>query len=74
MNNNYNIFLDYEEDSLNIVKVPSKNPVQTIEGKYGIEIKKDINGNTVAIVIPEVDILFGVPIEYIESFLISNTL
>ena len=70
----YNIFIDYEEDTLNIIKVPSKNPVSIIEGKYGIELGQDINGNTVSIVIPEPDILFGVSIECIESFLISNTL
>lgn len=70
----YNIFIDYEEDTLNIIKVPSKNPVSIIEGKYGIELGQDINGNTVSIVIPEPDILFGVESEYIESFLISNFL
>ena len=47
MKNNFNIFLDTEEDTLNIIKTPSKNPVNTIEGKYGIELKQDINGNTV---------------------------
>lgn len=68
----YNIYLDYEEDVLEIIKVPSKAPVKNIEGKYGIVIGQDINGNTVRIAIPEPDILFGVPIEHIESFLISN--
>lgn len=70
----YNIYLDYEEDVLEIIKVPSKAPVKNIEGKYGIIIGADINGNTVRIAIPEPDILFGVPIEHIESFLISNPL
>ena len=51
-----------------------KTPVKNIEGKYGIIIGQDINGNTVRIAIPEPDILFGVPIEHIESFLISNSL
>ena len=70
----YNIFIDYEEDTLNIIKVPSKNPVSIIEGKYGIELGQDINGNTVSIVIPEPDILFGVDIDILESFLISDFL
>ena len=70
----YSIFFDYEEDILEIIKVPSKTPVKNIEGKYGIVIGQDINGNTVRIAIPEPDILFGVPIEHIESFLISNSL
>lgn len=70
----YNIFLDYEDDTLEIIKVPSKAPVKDIEGKYGIILSQDINGNTVKIVIPEPEIIFGVPIEYIETFLISNTL
>lgn len=70
----YSIFFDYEDDMLEIIKVPSKTPVKNIEGKYGIIIGADINGNTVRIAIPEPDILFGVPIEYIESFLISNSL
>lgn len=70
----YSIFFDYEDDILEIIKVPSKTPVKNIEGKYGIVIGQDINGNTVRIAIPEPDILFGVPIEHIESFLISNSL
>lgn len=70
----YNIYLDYEEDALEIIKVPSRAPVKEIEGKYGIVIGQDINGNTVKITIPEPDIVFGCPIEYIESFLISNSL
>ena len=74
MKNNFNIFLDYEDDTLNIVKTPSKNPVKTIEGKYGVELKQDISGNTVEIIIPEPEILFGVDIEDIESFLVVNFL
>lgn len=70
----YSIFLDYEDDILEIIKVPSKTPVKNIEGKYGIIIGQDINGNTVQISIPEPDIIFGIPIEHIESFLISNHL
>ena len=74
MKNTYNIFIDYEEDTLNFIKTPSKNPVKTIEGKYGIEFHQDINGNTVEIVIPEPEIVFGVKIEDIESFLVVNLL
>lgn len=70
----YSIFFDYEDDILEIIKVPSKTPVKNIEGKYGIIIGQDINGNTVQISIPEPDIIFGIPIEHIESFLISNSL
>lgn len=70
----YSIFFDYEDDILEIIKVPSKTPVKNIEGKYGIIIGQDINGNTVQISIPEPDIIFGIPIEHIESFLISNNL
>lgn len=70
----YSIFFDYEDDILEIIKVPSKTPVKNIEGKYGIIIGQDINGNTVQISIPEPDIVFGIPIEHIESFLISNNL
>lgn len=70
----YNIFMDYEDDVLEIIKVPSRTPVKEVEGKYGIIIGQDINGNTVKIGIPEPDVLFGVPSEYIESFLMSNPL
>lgn len=70
----YSIFFDYEDDMLEIIKVPSKMPVKNIEGKYGIIIGQDINGNTVQISIPEPEIIFGIPIEHIESFLISNDL
>ena len=70
----YSIFFDYEDDMLEIIKVPSKTPVKNIEGKYGIIIGQDINGNTVQILIPEPEIIFGIPVEHIESFLISNDL
>lgn len=70
----YSIFFDYEADMLEIIKVPSKTPVKNIEGKYGIIVGQDINGNTVQISIPEPEIIFGIPIEHIESFLISNNL
>ena len=70
----YSIFFDYEDDMLEIIKVPSKTPVKNIEGKYGIIVGQDINGNTVQISIPEPEIIFGIPIEHIESFLISNSL
>lgn len=70
MQNRYNIFIDYEADTLNIIKSPSRTPVKSIEGKYGIEFRKDINGNIVEFVIPEPDILFGVDIECIENFLL----
>lgn len=68
----YNIFLDYDDDTFNIVKTPTRKPVQVIEGKYGIEFHTDINGQVVKIVIPEPDVLFGVNMKYIESFLIMN--
>lgn len=74
MKNTYTIFLDYEEDTLNFIKTPSKNPVKTITGKYGIQFNQDINGNTVEIIIPEPEIVFGVSLEDIESFLIVNIL
>ena len=74
MKNTYTIFLDYEEDTLNFIKTPSKNPVKTITGKYGIQFNQDINGNTVEIIIPEPEIVFGVSLEDIESFLIVNVL
>ena len=68
----YEIFINYEDDLLEIVKTPSKPPVIEIEGKYGVVFWKDINDNTVRITIPEPTILFGVRLEDIESFLISN--
>lgn len=64
--------MDYESDMLEIVKTPSKSPVEEIEGKYGIIFGIDINGNTVQISIPEPEIIFGLPIEYVQSFLISG--
>lgn len=64
----YNIFMDYEDDVLEIIKVPSKPPVEVILGKYGIEFGLDINNNVVKISIPEPEILFGVDIDYISNF------
>lgn len=74
MQNKYDIIMDYEEDSLVILKTPSRNPVQLTDGKYGVEFHEDIYGHVVKIVIPEPEILFGVPIEIIETFLIVDSL
>ena len=60
--------MDYEDDVLEIIKVPSKPPVEVILGKYGIEFGLDINNNVVKISIPEPEILFGVDIDYISNF------
>lgn len=65
----YEIFIDYEDEVLNIVKIPSKQPVRQIDCKYGIILYKDINNNTVQISIPDFDVLFGCSIEDIESFI-----
>ena len=74
MYNKYEIIYNYEDDTLEIFKTPSRNPVKINTVKYGIEFHTDINGNTVQISIPEPEIIFGIPIEHIESFLISNDL
>ena len=73
MKNNYEIYIDYKEDILEIVKTPARQPVQHIEGKYGIIFWQDINGNTVKISIPEPDILFGVDYNNIETFLMYSS-
>lgn len=70
----YEIFIDYEDDALEIVKTPSRQPVKIIEGKYGIILHQDINGMTVKITIPEPEVLFGVSIDHIQSFLINHSL
>ena len=57
-------------NALNFIKTPSKAPVKTIEGKYGIEFLQDIDGNTIEIIITEPEIVFRVTIENIESFLL----
>lgn len=74
MQNFYDIYINYEEDTFEIVKTPSRQPVQVEDGKYGIEFHKDINGHVVKIVIPEPEILFGVSIEELESFLLVDSL
>ena len=43
----YNVFMDYEDDVLEIIKTPSKPPVDVVVGKYGIEFWCDINNNVV---------------------------
>ena len=70
----YEIFIDYEDDTLEIVKKPSRAPVQILEGKYGIELHKDVYNNTVRISMPEFEILFGCSIEDIESFVANHPL
>lgn len=72
MYNKYEIIYNNEDDTLEIFKTPSRNPVKINTVKYGIEFHTDINGNTVKIVIPEVSILFGVKSKDIQSFLIFN--
>ena len=72
MRNNYELYIDYEENTLEIVKVPSKQPVKHIEVKYGIIISQDINGHTVQISIPDFDVLFGVKRKDIETFLMYS--
>lgn len=69
MYNKYEIIYNYEDDTLEIFKTPSRNPVKINTVKYGIEFHTDINGNTVKIVIPEPSVLFGVDDKAIDSFL-----
>ena len=72
MQNTYNIFINYEDKTLEMIKTPSRVPVNVVTGKYGIEFHQDINNHTVKIVIPEPEILFGVSIENIQSFLLID--
>ena len=72
MKNRYEIYYNYGEDALDIVKTPSRQPVQTVECKYGIIFYLDINSNVVKISIPEPDVLFGVSTKCIESFLMYS--
>lgn len=72
MRNSYELYIDYEDNALEIIKVPSKNIVKQIEGKYGIIIGQDINGHTVQISIPDFDVLFGIKKRDIETFLMYS--
>lgn len=72
MLNSYGIYIDYEENTLEITKIPSKMPVKDIEGKYGVVLGQDINGHTVQITIPDFDVLFGVDKKDIETFLMYS--
>lgn len=72
MKTNYEIYFDYEDDTLEIVKQPSAAPVDFIEGKYGICFYRDISDNIVKITIPEADVLFGVDRSIIENFLVTS--
>lgn len=73
MQNRYDIIYNQEDDTLEIFKVPSRNPVNVNTVKYGIEFHTDINGNTVKIVIPEPTILFGIDKKAIDSFLMYTS-
>ena len=73
MYNKYEIIYNYEDDTLEIFKTPSRNPVKINTVKYGIEFYTDINGNTVKIVIPEPSVLFGVDDKAIDSFLMYTS-
>ena len=69
----YEIYYDYEDDALEIIKTPSKIPTDFVEVKYGIRFYRDIADNIVKITIPEADILFGVDKKLIENFLMSSS-
>lgn len=69
MFNDYHIYIDDEENILEIIKNPSKKVVKKVQGKYGVSIGQDINGHTVGISIPDFDVLFGIKKKDIESFL-----
>ena len=73
MYNKYEIIYNYEDNTLEIFKTPSRNPVKINTVKYGIEFHTDINGNTVKIVIPEPSVLFGVDDKAIDSFLMYTS-
>ena len=73
MYNKYEIIYNYEDDTLEIFKTPSRNPVKINTVKYGIEFHTDINGNTVKIVIPEPSVLFGVDDKAIDSVLMYTS-
>ena len=73
MYNKYEIIYNYEDDTLEIFKTPSRNPVKINPVKDGIEFHTDINGNTVKIVIPEPSVLFGVDNKAIDSFLMYTS-
>lgn len=68
MQNGFKLIYNEKDDVLDIIKETSRDSVDCIEGKYGIEFCRDISDNIIRISIPEVSVLFGVSEKNIESF------
>ena len=65
----FDIRYDNNRDALMLTKVPHDSIVNSIEGKYGVTLHKDIYNHLVCIEIPEPDILFGVNIKELQNFI-----
>lgn len=68
MQNGFKLIYNEKDDVLDIIKETSRDSVDCIEGKYGIEFCRDISDNIIRISIPEASVLFGVSEKDIESF------
>ena len=66
---NAQVIYDKKNKTLYICDVNhSSSHTTKLEGKYGIEVSCDIEGNVTSIRIPEVDTLFGIDEGLFESF------
>lgn len=68
MQNGFKLIYNEKDDVLDIIKETSRDSVDCIEGKYGIEFCRDISDNIIRISIPEASVLFGVSEKDIKSF------
>lgn len=66
---NFQIMYNKDEDKLIIFKPNSRNLVEKIEGKYGVEVCRDIEGSVFGMTIPEPDILFGISHDMLDNFI-----
>lgn len=65
---NFQIMYDKKEDKLIIFKPNSRNLVERVEGKYGVEACLDIEGSVFGVSIPEPSILFGLDDKILDNF------
>ena len=71
--NKCNCYYNEKLDVFEIYSGELRNPVSTIQGKYGIELTLDIDMKPISILIPEPEILLGIKSQYLRSFTCNFT-
>ena len=68
---NFQIIYHEDEDKIVIFKPNTRQDVERLQGKYGIEMCRDIKGSVFGMSIPESSILFGFNPDLLKNFINS---